>query len=166
MTGLAIVPRTIRRRQAAPGPEAAAARSERSRRGGQTRRLARAIAGDRPAGIRYSLDRLGAEGKLRDRCELLFAMGAHLNPLEDAAAVVHVAQLELQAAAHHAALETAAAGAQEWRSKQAAYTAQAALRGLVTLRLTPSTRKPASSSPEGKARAAAAATADLARYSA
>jgi hypothetical protein len=164
VSAVAIVPPPRPERRMTSGLEAAEARSARSRRGQQTRRLARAIAGDRPAGIRYSLDRLGAEGKLRDRCELLFAMGAHLNPLEDAAAVVHVAQLELQAAGHHAALGSAAAGAQEWRSKQAAYTAQAALRGLVTLRLTPSTRKPASSSPEGKARAAAAVTADLARY--
>ncbi len=113
------------------GLKAIEARSARSRKGQQTRRLARAIAGDRPTGIRCSLDRLGIEDGLRDRCELLFAMGAHLNPLEDAAAVVHVAHLELQAAALHAALELAAGSVEEWRSKQAAYTAVAALRGVV-----------------------------------
>ena len=73
MPAVAIVPPPRLERRMTSGLKAIEARSARSRKGQQTRRLARAIAGDRPTGIRCSLDRLGIEGGLRDHCELLFA---------------------------------------------------------------------------------------------
>jgi hypothetical protein len=101
--------------------------------------------------VAWALNDLGVTGELRRACERIFAAGAHLDPLVHAGAVVHAADLELQAAAHRSAIEaarTAGDEVSEWRTKSHLYASKSAFQALERLGLTPRPQK-GGSAPRG-----------------